>query len=70
MVNRCHRETRLDQLNAPAIDDVVLGRCGHGHSPAKVMRNANSHAAHSAKRARSGTRTPARLAARRMARSL
>ncbi len=55
VVDRCHRQTGFDQLDAPTVDDPVIGRCGHGDRPAVVMGDADAHAGDSASRCRSAS---------------
>jgi hypothetical protein len=45
-VDRRRRHAALDQLDPPAVDDLVVGGRGHGDGPAEVIEDAQAHAAH------------------------
>ena len=44
MVDRRRRHAGLDQLDPPAVHDLVVGRGRDGHGPAEVMGDAETHA--------------------------
>jgi hypothetical protein len=44
VVNRCGRNTGLNQLDPPTVHDPVIRRGRDGHGPAKVMGDAKAHA--------------------------
>ena len=44
VVDRRGRHAGFDQLDPPAVHDLVVGRRGDGHGPAEVMRDPQTHA--------------------------
>ena len=44
VVDRRRRQARFDQLDPPAVDDLVIRRGRDGHGPAEVMGDAETHA--------------------------
>jgi hypothetical protein len=40
-------KARFDQFDAPTIDDLMIGRCGHCDGPTEVMSDRDAHAADS-----------------------
>jgi hypothetical protein len=48
VMDRRRREVGFDELDPPAVDDLVVGRRRDCDRPAEVMRNAETHATDSA----------------------
>ena len=49
VVDWCSRHAGLDELDPPAVDDLVVGRRRHRHGPAEMMGDAQTHATDSAR---------------------
>ena len=45
VVNRCRRHAGFDQLDPPAVHDLVVRRRRHRNRPAEMIRNAHTHVA-------------------------
>jgi hypothetical protein len=43
VVHRCRRDSGLDELEAPPVDDFAVGRGGHRDGPPEVVGNAQAH---------------------------
>ena len=54
VVDRRVRQAGLDELDAPPIDDVAVGRGGHRDRPPEVIEDAEAHPVHSAGAADAG----------------
>ena len=44
VVNRCRRHAGFDQLDPPAVHDLVVSRRRHGNGPAEMIGDAQTHA--------------------------
>ena len=43
VVNRCRRHAGFNQLDAPTVHDLVVGRRGHGYGPAEMIGDSQTH---------------------------
>ena len=43
VMDRCCRHAGFDQVDPPAIHDLVVGRCGDSHGPAEMMSDTHTH---------------------------